>query len=188
VLIAPPGVAVDQITRVLSHPVALAQCAEFFRRNPKMRAEPVFDTAGAVAMVMRDRDGQTAALAARRSAELYGAAIVDEHLQDHVDNWTRFLLVTRGRATAPASEARKAILCFVLPHRPGTLWRALEIVARHGVDLTKIESRPIHGQAFEYRFFVELLAPTAGPAIGAVIDEITASTTWVGVLGHYPPE
>ncbi|MGQ0734140.1 MAG: prephenate dehydratase [Acidobacteriota bacterium] len=202
VLIAPPGCRRDDVRRVLSHPVALAQCTTFFRERPMLQPVPVFDTAGAVEMVMHERDGQTAAIAGRRAATLYGAEILAEHLQDHEENWTRFLLIANaspsgdlprlgGAGTAMGSRIREAkpvrsaklLVAFDLPHEPGSLARALTALADGRVNLTKIESRPIIGKPFEYRFIAELSLESTEASYPEIVDRLQGATLWLRVLG-----
>jgi prephenate dehydratase len=193
VLVGPPDVRREDVRRVLSHPVALAQCAEFFRKNRNIQAVPVFDTAGAVEIVIREDDGFTAAIAARRAATLYKANVLAEHLQDHPENWTRFLLLTRpddekadvsADALAKAG-ANKALVAFDLPHQPGSLAHALLALADREVNLTKIESRPIAGKPFEYRFVIELTIDDGSAKLRSAIDHMKTVTPWLRVLGAY---
>ena len=161
VLAAPPGAMLEGIRRVLSHPVALAQCRRFFAENPHIEAVAAFDTAGAVEMVMRDGDRASAALAARRTAAIYGAEVIADNLQDHAENWTRFLLVTPTGGVEDLAGPRKALVTFELPHTPGALHHALAPLAAHGLNLTRIQSQPVHGRPFEYRFIVEMTSDDA---------------------------
>lgn len=184
VLLGPPGMRRDDVRRVMSHPVALAQCAEFFRVNRNIQAVPVFDTAGAVEIVIREDDGFTAAIAARRAASLYKATILGEHLQDHQENWTRFLLLARPSDAIDMRDATKALVAFDLPHTPGSLAHALQALADRDVNLTKIESRPIAGKPFEYRFIVELTAAD-GQKLTNAIDHMKTVTPWLRILGAY---
>src|ERR1700746_1012665 len=93
-LIAPPGVAMNQVRQALSHPVALSQCVQFFRKHPQIQPVPVYDTAGAVESVIREGLKDAAAVATRRAAEVYGGVVLAESIQDHSENYTRFLLIT----------------------------------------------------------------------------------------------
>jgi prephenate dehydratase len=181
VLVGPPHMRRDDVRRVLSHPVALAQCADFFRTNRNIQAVPVFDTAGAVEIVLREDDGFTAAIASRRAAQLYKGVVLAEHLQDHPENWTRFLLLVRADNAPPVKSANKTLVAFDLPHQAGALAHALQEIAKRNVNLTKIESRPIAGKPFEYRFVVEL----TGTAIDDAVEEMRRETPWLRVLGAY---
>jgi prephenate dehydratase len=185
VLVAPPGASRGTIRRVLSHPFALAQCTDFFRQNRVFEAVSVFDTAGAVRMAIDAADRGTAAIASRRAASLYGAQILQEHIQDHRDNWTRFLLLTTaGHATA-TDLADKALIACGLHHQPGALVKALQPIAAHGLSITKIEGRPIAGTEFEYRFVVEMIAAPGQTIPPAVYDALRAATTSFTLLGAF---
>jgi prephenate dehydratase len=184
-LIAPRGTARPEVRRVLSHPIALAQCMDFFRRNPLLEAVSVFDTAGAVRMAIDANDGRTAAIASRRAAELHGAEVIGEHIQDHRDNWTRFLQLSSPAHRQAVESPQKAFLAFGLRHEPGALCRALQPIAAHQLSVTKIEGRPIPGTPFEYRFLVEMVAAGGGSIPLTVFDELQAVTTWHKLLGAF---
>jgi prephenate dehydratase len=184
VLMAPPGVTRRDLRRVLSHPIALAQCADFFRQNRHIEAVSVFDTAGAVRMIVQNREKTTGAIASHRAAALYGAEVLAEHLQDHRDNWTRFVLLSR-RGAAPAANAQKAIVAFALRHEPGALVTALTPIAEHGLSITKIEGRPVGGTPIAYRFIVEMTAPPAATIPEGVYEALRAATTWLKPLGAF---
>lgn len=188
VLAAAPGVRLGEIRRALSHPVALAQCHRFFRANRDIAPVPVFDTAGAVALAMRDQGGDTAAVASRRAAALHGAAIVAEDIQDHRENWTRFLLLAPPATprTASSAPASKAIVTFRVAHEPGSLVRVLDPMSRRKLNLTKIESRPIHGQPFEYVFIVDVVADRTVEDLLAALEEVRPTTRSMRVLGAFP--
>src|SRR5216683_4755623 len=144
-LIAAPGSSLGDIRSVASHPMALAQCERFFAAHPQWKRVPAEDTAGSVREALSRGDKSCAAIAGRRAAEHYQGVILAERIQDNAENFTRFvLLVPETEAAARLSpEARKVSLAMRLAHRPGTLLAALEPFARHGVNLLKIESRPI---------------------------------------------
>jgi prephenate dehydratase len=185
VLVAPPGTKRADLRRVLSHPLALAQCADFFRQNRGIEAVSVFDTAGAVRMILAASDAFTAAIASRRAAELYGASILAEHIQDHQVNWTRFFRVSQRDQTPAPDEAQKAIISCGLRHVPGALVAALQPIAAHGLSVTKIEGRPIAGTGFEYRFVVELIAPDGGVIPSVLYEELQRATTSFRLLGAF---
>ena len=185
VLVAPQGARREDLRRVLSHPLALAQCADFFRQNRGLEAVSVFDTAGAVRMVLAGADTQTAAIASRRAAALYGAVVLAEHIQDHRDNWTRFLRLSPRAAGEPAADAQKAIIACGLRHEPGALVTALQPIAAHGLSVTKIEGRPIVGTDFEYRFVVEMIAPEGRCIPTALYDELQRVSLSFKLLGAF---
>lgn len=183
VLMAPPGVPRRDIRRVLSHPIALGQCADFFRQNRHIEAVSVFDTAGAVRMIVENGETSTAAIASHRAAALYGAEILAEHIQDYPDNWTRFVLLSK-RDTVPA-DAQKAIVAFGLRHEPGALVTALTPIAEHGLSIAKIEGRPIGGTPIEYRFIVEMTAAPGQSIPDGVYEALSGATTWLRPLGAF---
>lgn len=186
VLIARPGTAIERVVRVLSHPVALAQCERFFQARPRIAAVPVFDTAGAVPMALADPYDGVAAIASRDAARIYGGAVIAEHVQDHPENFTRFLLLKAGRAPQPDVNPAKGLLAFGLPNVPAALWSALEPFAAHGINLTKIESRPVPGRPFEYAFIVEIEDERGGRAFAEARQVLEARTAWLRVIGTFP--
>jgi prephenate dehydratase len=149
-----------------------------------MKPVAAFDTAGAVEILMREQDGVTAAIAGRQAAEVYGATILAEHLQDHHENWTRFVLLSRGDASPAPARTTKVLLAFDVPHRPGSLVAALKPVSERQLNLTKIESRPIPTRPFEYRFIVELAADSAED-LAEVVTAMREQTVALRILGEY---
>src|SRR5207253_10438171 len=104
-LIAPPGVALSEVRKALSHPVALAQCERFFREHPQIQPVPVYDTAGAVEIVMNQGSRDSGAVATQRAAEVYGGVVLAEAIQDHLENYTRFLLIAPSASPVPELQA-----------------------------------------------------------------------------------
>ncbi len=183
-LIGPPGATLEGITAVESHPVALAQCERFFSARPGLKRIATEDTAGSVRDVVRAGDPTRAAIAGKSAAEIYGGVILCEHLEDHRENYTRFLLLAPP-AGFPAG-AGKLSLVLQTAHRPGALYRALEPFALRNINLLKIESRPVPGQPWEYRFYLDLQASSSDPAVIAALEELGAVAEKVQILGCYP--
>ena len=185
-LIAVPGASLGDIRSVASHPMALAQCERFFAVHPQWKRLPVEDTAGSVREVLARGDKSCAAIAGRRAAEHYHGAILAESIQDNAENFTRFVLLLPEKDAAAwlSPEARKISLAMRLAHRPGALLASLEPFAKHGVNLLKIESRPIHGRPWEYQFFIDLEAGDVGP-LNQALTEIRSATSDLRVLGRY---
>jgi len=157
-LIAMPGVRSADLRRVLSHPVALAQCRRFLAANPQLEAVPFYDTAGSVKHLMESRLIDTAGIAPELAARQYGGEILERDLEDHTANFTRFHTILREESPSPFTPAEapnKMTLAFAVEHRPGTLVQALQLLSGAGVDLTRIESRPVPGSPWEYIFYVE---------------------------------
>jgi prephenate dehydratase len=168
---------------VESHPVALAQCELFFREHPTLRRIATLDTAGSVREVVSAGDPTRSAIASRRAADLYGGTILREHLEDNRENYTRFLLLSR-EATSP-ERADKLSLVFELDHRPGALHHALEPFGRRNLNLMKIESRPVHGRPWQYRFYLDLQASQRDPEVVAALAELEGLVVNLRILGSY---
>jgi prephenate dehydratase len=215
-LIAMPGATMADIRTVCSHPMALAQCERFFAAHREFKRVPAEDTAGSVREMMSRSDKTSAAIAGRRAAAHYHAAILAERIQDNAENFTRFvLLIPRPQESAVPGETKyvageaterltdlmlelrvrqmaqsgslpalKMSLALRLAHRPGSLLAALEPFARHGVNLLKIESRPIHGRPWEYQFFLDVETDQA-PRLEAALAEVREATSNLRALGLY---
>ncbi len=201
-LIALRTARLEGIKVVYSHPQALAQCRNFVT---SLGVEPIvtYDTAGSVKMIKEKRLEGAAAIAGERAAEIYGLKVLKKGIEDYSTNSTRFLIVSKaplGRqdgATATAAAARharrggisltsKTSLIFAVPHRPGSLYHALEVFAREGINLTKIESRPTKERPWEYYFFVDVQGHREDPKILRVLSELAKKTAFLKVLGSYP--
>jgi len=154
-VIAAPGVRLEEIRRVLSHPVALSQCRRWLRDHPEIEVMPFYDTAGSVKYLMESGLRDVAGIAPELAAIQYKAEVLVGGVQDHKENYTRFYVLTRG-GTSSSVAADKASLAFTLEHRPGTLIEALEVLKAQELNLTKIESRPVPGRPWEYVFFVDV--------------------------------
>jgi prephenate dehydratase len=185
-LVAPAGVALRDVRRVFSHPVAIAQCEAFFVAHPHLAPVPAFDTAGAVAEVMRHGAADAAAIASARAADLYGGVVLAAGIQDSADNATRFLRIEAGFFDGVFSAGRKTALVCRLRNAPGALARALDPFARRGLNLTRIESRPLRECPFEYQFHLDIAASVDPDSLQAAIDDLNAQATSVRLLGHYP--
>jgi len=182
-LIAAPGARFDEIAVVESHPVALAQCENFFAEHPRLKRVVAEDTAGSVRDVLASKDRTRAAIAGRRAAQIYGGAILREHLEDNPENYTRFLLLSESAAVP--ENADKLSLVFQLDHRPGALYHSLEPFARRNLNLLKIESRPVHGSPWQYRFYLDLQASRRDPEVAAALRELESLVVNLRILGSY---
>ncbi len=154
-LIAISGADMGGIDRVFSHPVALAQCRRFLAEHPRMEPLPFYDTAGGVKQLVQARDHHAAAIASEAAANYYGAQILEAGIEDNPENFTRFFLVRRSAEAVTDPESNKMSLAFTLEHKPGSLVAALSALSALGTNLTKIESRPVHGKPWEYIFYVD---------------------------------
>ncbi len=187
-LMACTGVRLEDITRVLSHPQALAQCA---RRLKEMGITPTAaaDTAGSARKLSEQQDPHTGVLASRRAAEVYGLEILQENMEDNQENFTRFLVLARDPIQAgedPHQGEQKSSIVFYLAHQPGTLYQVLKKFAGHQINLTKIESRPIQGKPWEYMFYIDFVEPPGSASGEAVLQQLTDQVPFLRVLGTYP--
>lgn len=183
-LIAIPGTVIGNIRRVLSHPVALAQCRRFFAERPGVEAVPFYDTAGSVKHALEVQDGSLAGIASEAAAKFYGGQILAAGIEDNPANYTRFFFIRRSELVTPSSEATKVSLAFTVENKPGTLVAALEAFSRQQTNLTKIESRPVPGRPWEYVFYVDFSLNAAGE-IDPVLDALRKQCSMVKELGRY---
>ncbi len=184
-LLGVPGAGRDSLRRGLSHPVALAQCERFLRGLAGVEGVAFYDTAGAAAEVARRGDRSLGAIAGALAARRYGLAILAERVEDEPHNQTRFLLVAREPTPPPAGVPAKTTLRLKLPHRPGTLARALAAFAAAGLNLAKLESRPDRTTPWEYLFYLDVEARVSDEAMAAALRELEAQGAVVLVLGDY---
>ena len=187
-VIALPGVGLDDVRRILSHPVALSQCRRWLEAHPRIDAVTFYDTAGGVKHVLEDGLRDAAGIAPALSAKLYGGEILAADIEDNLENYTRFHLLVPETALAAWREeqasADKMSLVFAVVHRPGTLVAALDRMAQAGADLTKIESRPVAGTPWEYLFYVDLRFQEPGRA-DAILRELKDCCEMVREMGRY---
>jgi prephenate dehydratase len=186
-VIAQPGVTLAEVRRVMSHPVALSQCRRFLAAHPELEVVPFYDTAGSVKHLMAAGLRDVAGIAPELAAVEYGADVLLAGVEDHAENYTRFHLVRKDDAAldeAGDAGANKMSLAFAIEHRPGTLVTALERLSGAGVDLTKIESRPVPGCPWEYVFYVDVRFDDAAKAEVA-LAALREHCQMVKVLGRY---
>ncbi len=182
-LIGCAGSSLENVTTVESHPVALAQCERFFTEHPHIKRLPTDDTAASVRRVVAAGDCSRAAIAGSRAASIYHGAILRQHLEDHNENYTRFVLLKS--APVVSVQADKLSLVLRLADRPGALHDALEPFARCGIDLLKIETRPIIGEPWQYRFYLDLQASLSDSEVVSVLAELRSRADEVRLLGRY---
>lgn len=182
-LIGSPGARLENIETVESHPVALAQCENFFTAHPKIKRVPANDTAGSVRRVIDSRDLSRAAIAGKKAAKIYGGVILQEHLEDHAENYTRFALLSAKPILS--DQGKKVSIVVSLANRPGALHNALRPFVRRGIDLLKIEGRPIKERPWQYNFYFDLQAPASESELRGALDEIRELAENVRYLGRY---
>ena len=184
-LLALPGVTLDELRVVRSHPQALAQCHDFFTRHPALSPRADVDTAGAARHVAQTGDRTHAAIASAAAATRYGLSVLAVGIQSATGNATRFVEIALRPAPVPDGKAAKTSMMLSLADRPGALGEILMRFAARGLSLTKIESRPIPDAPFTYRFYADVLGHAASEAFVAVLRDIEPLTTELRVLGTY---
>ncbi|MDR1288283.1 MAG: 3-deoxy-7-phosphoheptulonate synthase [Treponema sp.] len=198
-LIACDKADVDSIRVVRSHPQGFAQCREFLDKHPSWVLEPSTTTATAVASVSREGNVHAAAIAGEAAARAHGLKVLREGIETNPLNYTRFLIITRrrerdggpaaGQGMVPPSlgsdPPNKASIVFSVPDEPGSLFACLKIMAERGINLSKLESRPIQGRPWEYLFYADVSIPGTGTAFDEVIEALRAKTRDFHFLGAY---
>jgi len=182
-LLALPGTTIEQLRRVYSHPQALAQCEGFLRTLKGIDIIATYDTAGSAKMVADQRMADAAAIASARAGEVFGLVALASSIQDFDDNITRFLVI--GREPIHHAVADKTSIVFSLANEPGSLFKALSVFALRGVDLTKLESRPIPGRPWEYLFYVDLAAARDEVTCGRALAHLAEFAPMLRTLGSY---
>ncbi len=182
-LIAFPGTTIENLRQVYSHPVALAQCVNFFKRHPKLERIPFYDTAGSVKMLAERKITGAAAIASRIAAQVYGGRILQKHLEDHAGNYTRFLLLSRKPSIAARSN--KVSVAFSTRNVPGALFKCLSVFALRDIDLTKMESRPLRGRPWEYFFYLDFAGHIKDQKCKSALAHLSEVTDFLRVLGCY---
>jgi len=182
-LVAAPQATMGTIETVESHPVALAQCERFFAAHPDFKGVVADDTAGSVKRVVESGDTKRAAIGGKRAAELYGGKILREHIEDHTENYTRFVLLSAN--ANESNKGSKVSLIVRLKHQPGALHNALRPFVRRGIDLLKIESRPIKDSPWQFNFYFDLKTPSSESELQGALDEIREIADEFRYLGRY---
>jgi prephenate dehydratase len=196
-VIAMPGVRLGALRKVLSHPVALDQCRDFFQRHPKIEAVPFYDTAGSVKHVIANRLKDAAGIAGEQAAREYSGNILQSSVEDDKRNFTRFFLIRKVGGGARRRKgsadyqwliprgANKTSIVFQVKNTPGALFKSLSVFALRDISLSKIESRPMRGRPWEYVFYVDFLRGDDEPARNA-LRHLGEVAEFVKVLGIYP--
>jgi 3-deoxy-7-phosphoheptulonate synthase len=191
-LIADERTTVDSIRIIRSHPQGFAQCKEFLDKHPDWTLEPYNNTAAAVASIVREGAMKVAAIAGESAAQAHGLKILKEGIETNPLNYTRFAIISRrvgDRAPVPPSlgsgKANKASLVFSVSDEPGSLFACLSIMSERGINLSKLESRPIQGKPWEYLFYVDVSIPDSTAVFDEAIEELKKKTKDFHFLGSY---
>lgn len=182
-LIANQGVSPSDIEKVYSHPQALGQCRAYLEREG-YEAVATYDTAGSVKMLKEKGLRDAAAIASGWAAEVYDMTVLARGIETHPENYTRFFVL--GHADHPPTGRDKISLAFSVDHAPGTLFQALRSFADQGVNLTKIESRPMVGRPWEYIFYLDFEGHRAEPHIRHALEELRTCSLFLKIFGSYP--
>jgi chorismate mutase/prephenate dehydratase len=185
-LLALPGTRLEDIRFVRSHPQALAQCEVYLRSLLGVRVETDFDTAGAARRVRESNDPKVAAIASESAAQVFGLEILARDIQNQRSNYTRFVEVAIEAATCPPDVPCKTSLLLATAHTPGSLGEVLRHFSQRGVNMTKLESRPIPGEPWSYRFYLDIEGNAASAPMAAALEAILPFVRELRVLGTYP--
>jgi len=185
-LLGLPGSTLAGITRVVSHPQALAQCSHFLADLTGVTAVPFVDTAEAARHVKETGDPTLAAIASEEAGRRHALEILKRDIADQEENWTRFVVVSALALTPDPRIPTKTSLVFSAPHRHGALAHCLNFLDAHGLNLTKLESRPVPRHPWEYLFYVDFEGAETDDAAARAIASLTAECPYLKVLGSYP--
>ena len=183
-LLARKGTTLEGIKKVFSHPQALSQCSVFLEKQG-YEAMSYYDTAGAAAFVSQQNDNSIAAIASVDAAKAYGLEILAEGLETNPHNYTRFAIIAREEMASPGSDCDKASVVFTTPDEAGALSSCLSVFSEYGLNMKKLESRPIHGKPWSYMFYVDLEVPKKRKSFDEAIEKIRDLTEDFRVMGIY---
>jgi prephenate dehydratase len=183
-LLGLPGSSIEGLRRVYSHPQGIAQCAGFFERHPGLERVSYFDTAGAAALVARKGEPELGAIAGREAAAEYGLEVLKEGIETNPHNYTRFFVISRTER-GPVREPNRAAFVFSTGDTPGALYRVLKVLADRGLNMKKLESRPIQGKPWQYMFFVVVDLPPEQEVLQEAMERLKEQAGSVRLLGLY---
>lgn len=187
-LAALPGQTIDELHEVNSHPMALMQCEQYLLRHPNLRMVEKFDTAGSAREIAEKNLTGHAAICGEYAARMYGLSILDTAIETNKRNFTRFLILADPLTAAEVKPSEKDIdkssIVFTLPHTHGALSKVLTILSFYDINLTKIQSMPIMGREWEYRFYIDL-AFDSYHRYRQAVDAVRPLTNDLRILGEY---
>ncbi|GAB1483688.1 hypothetical protein MASR2M78_25040 [Treponema sp.] len=193
-LIASQEASLESIKTVRSHPQGFAQCRDFLEKHPLWLLEPCNDTGGAVASIAKEGSAKVAAIAGEVAAKLHGLKVLKAGIETNPLNYTRFVVITRRESgdfpnslppSLASGSANKASLVFSTPNEPGSLFACLQILSERGINLSKLESRPIPGKPWRYLFYVDISIPETEGVFAAAMEELKKKTEDFRFLGQY---
>ena len=180
-----PGTKISDIKVVHSHPIALAQCQDFFFEN-RIKTFPDFDTAGSCKYISELNDPSVAAVGSILCAHYYNLEVVSDDIQHQKDNFTRFQVLTHSKNRPVNLQEEKTSLAFSANHKPGALLDSLQLFKEYGLNLTKLESRPIPSNPFKYVFYVDFLNSQDLAKQKECLEKLKETSEKCKVLGSYP--
>lgn len=182
-LLGLPGAAMEDVKVVYSHPQGLMQCAEFLEEHKDWQQIAQANTAGSAKRVLEENDKSQAAIASVQAAKEYGLQVLEEDINRNMNNTTRFIII--GREHVYREDAGKVSICFELPHATGTLYNMLSHIIFNGLNMTKIESRPVQNRHWEYRFYIEFEGRMDEPGTQNALRGIREEANSFKLLGNY---
>ncbi|MCB9532846.1 MAG: prephenate dehydratase [Myxococcales bacterium] len=187
-LLGLPGATLDALRVVHSHPQPLAQCSQFLERLSSVRVSMASDTATSVREVRESEDPTHAAIASADAGRMFGLEVIAADIANHTQNFTRFLVIARSAVTVDVRVPAKTSLVISTSQTAGALVEALLVFRAHGLNLTKLESRPILGNPWEEMFYIDVDGNVADPRMAAALEGLAAHARFLKVLGTYPTD
>lgn len=178
-----PGSKLSDINKVYSHRQGLLQCSDFFKENPGLKAIEGTSTAACARKVLEDQDKSQGAIASKVAGEKYGLELLEEKINNDNTNSTRFIIISNK--SIYTKNAKRTSICFETPHRSGALYHMLSHLIYNKLNMTRIESRPIPGKAFQYRFFVDIEGTMDDPAVKNALYCIKEEAIDLKILGSF---
>lgn len=182
-LLGLPEAELSDITDVYSHPQALMQCGRYLERHREWEKHSLKNTAMSAQKIKEDGKKHKAAIASSLTAEIYGLKVLEEEIQDNQTNATRFIIVSGKRIFA--KDAGKISVCFEIPHESGSLYHMLSHFIYNGINMNRIESRPVQGKNWEYRFFIDFDGNLNDAAVQNALRGLQEETISLKILGNY---
>jgi prephenate dehydratase len=183
-LLAPQGVSFEDVKKAYSHPHALNQCKEFLKSHG-IKPVPAYDTAGAAEIVSQGQENDTAAIASELCAEIYSLNILRQGIETNKTNATRFFVIVKKDNVPPTGAYEKTSIAFKTKHHPGALVDCLKVFQQHNLNLTKLESRPVPENPWEYVFYTDFEGGLDSEDVTQALEELNEYALFVKVLGSY---
>ena len=184
-LLSHRGNKLKNIKIAYSHPHSLEQCREFLKKH-KIKAVPEYDTAGAAKIVKERNKKEESAIASELSAEIYGLDIIKRGIESNKYNTTKFFVIAKKDNVPKELKKEKTSIVFKTKHYPGALVNCLQRLSKNSINMTKLESRPIPENPWEYVFYVDFIGGIDDENVKLALNEMETTATFIKVLGSYP--